>query len=145
MSRENVEIIRRHYEAFNRRDLDTAAQYHHPDIEVYPGAIGPDTDTGSRGRFGGRAEVREFFEALFNTWETVTVELEEIVEGGGDRVLGVEQWHTRGRGGIEVGTKIFDLYTFRDGLVVRVDGFLDKAVALRAAGLSEQDAHAESS
>jgi ketosteroid isomerase-like protein len=89
--------------------------------------------------------VRQFFEALFNTWEKVTVELEEILKGAGGRVLGVEQWHTRGRGGIDVGTKIFDVYTFRDGLVVRVDGFLDKAGALQAAGLSEQDSHAESS
>jgi ketosteroid isomerase-like protein len=137
MSQENVEIIRRHYEAFNRRDLDTVAQYHHPEIEVYPGAVGPDTDTGSHGRFCGRAEVRQFFEAILNTWETVTVELEEVIEGAGGRVLGVEQWHTHGREGIEVGTKIFDLYTFRDGLIVRGDGFLDRAEALEAAGLKE--------
>ena len=108
------------------------------------GERAPDTDTGSRGRFRGRAEVRQFFEAILNTWETVTVDLEEVIEGAGGRVLGVEQWRTRGREGIEVGTKIFDLYTFRNGLIVRGDGFLDKAEALQAAGLSEQDAHADS-
>jgi ketosteroid isomerase-like protein len=32
----------------------------------------------------------------------------------------------------------------RDGRIVRAQGYMDRAAALRAAGLSEQDGHAES-
>ena len=43
----------------------------------------------------------------------------------------------RGRDGIELELELPNLYTFRDGLVVRIDGFTDRAEALRAAGLAE--------
>jgi ketosteroid isomerase-like protein len=137
MSKENVAIIRRHYEAFNRRDLGTLTQYHHPEVELYPGAVGPDPETGSRGRFRGREEVVQFFQSITDILEAVTVEIEEIIEAPGDRVLAVEWWRVRGRDGIEVETEIIDVYAFRDGLIVRCDGFLDRAEALEAAGLNE--------
>jgi ketosteroid isomerase-like protein len=139
MSQANGEIIRRHYEAFNRRDLDTVAQYHHPEVEVYPGAVGPDPETGGRGRFRGREEVVQFFANILDLLEVLTVELEEILEAPGDRVLAVERWCVRGRDDSEVVTEIIGVYAFRDGLIVRCDGFLDKAEALEAAGLSEQE------
>jgi hypothetical protein len=43
----------------------------------------------------------------------------------------------RGRDGIEIDTELTDVYAFRDSLIVRVDGFRDKAKALEAVGLSE--------
>ena len=43
----------------------------------------------------------------------------------------------RGRDGIEIDTEVNDLYAFRDGLIVRIDGFRDSADALEAAGLEE--------
>jgi ketosteroid isomerase-like protein len=36
MSRENVDVIRAFYEAFNRRDFDQVATYAHPDFEIKP-------------------------------------------------------------------------------------------------------------
>jgi hypothetical protein len=36
------------------------------------------------------------------------------------------------------------VYTFRDGKVVVMESYLYRAEALEAAGLSEQDAHADS-
>jgi hypothetical protein len=38
----------------------------------------------------------------------------------------------------------WQVMTFRDGLIVRSEVFPERAEALEAAGLSEQDAHAES-
>jgi len=37
----------------------------------------------------------------------------------------------------EIERELPTLYTFRDGLIVRIDGFTEKAEALEAAGLSE--------
>jgi hypothetical protein len=44
-------------------------------------------------------------------------------------------WRFSGREGIESESELPTLFTFRDGLIVRIDGFTDKAEALRAAGL----------
>ncbi len=64
------------------------------------------------------------------------MEPEKIIELDDGRVLAVERWHIH-KEGTELNTQITDLYEFRDNLVVRVDGFRDKAEGLKAAGLSE--------
>ncbi len=43
----------------------------------------------------------------------------------------------RGRDGLEFDFQVIDVYTFRDGLIGRVDGYLKKAEALEARRLSE--------
>ena len=126
------------YEAFNRRDFGAAAEHLHPEGEVYPGVVGLDpAGPGSSRRLCGRDELRLFFEDLGATWETVAVEFEEVVEATDGRVLVVERWRLGGRDGIEVVTTIIDVYTVRDGLIVRVDGFLDRAEALEAVALRD--------
>jgi hypothetical protein len=42
-----------------------------------------------------------------------------------------------GVGGVEVESKTAVLFELRDGLVIRMQGFMDQADALRAAGLAE--------
>jgi ketosteroid isomerase-like protein len=138
MSQENVKIVRSLYEAFNQHDYATAAEYLHPEAEVYPGVVGLDpAGPGSSTRLSGREEVQQFFEDLGATFERLTVEFEEMIEATGGRVLAVERWRVRGRDSIEVVTTIIDVYAVRDGLIVRVDGFLDRSEALEAVGLSE--------
>ena len=137
MSQKNVEVIRRLFEAYSRGDVESAVQNLHPEVEVHP-ALEPVERVGrSRGAWRGREQVTEFFNDLDDTWEQVTVEVEDTVKAGGDRVVATEKWRVRGRNGIEVDTRLFEIYTFRDGLISRVDGFTDKADALEAAGLSE--------
>jgi ketosteroid isomerase-like protein len=133
MSQENVEILRLFYEAFNRRDFDDALHYMDPEVELYPGVMAPDQDP----RFLGRQGVREFLWGATEAWDSVTVEHKEIVEAAGNRFLAIDLWHFRGREGIEIERELPTLFTFRNGLVVRIDGFTDKAEALEAAGLSE--------
>jgi ketosteroid isomerase-like protein len=145
MSRDNVEVVRRVYDAFNRGDFASAAGHLHPDGEIYPGVVGLDPPGGgSATRLHGRVELRRFFEDLGATWESVSVTLGEVIEAPDGRVLAVESWLIRGRDGIEVDTRIIDVYAFRDGLITRVDGYLDRREALEAVGLSEQQAHADS-
>ena len=138
MSQENVEVVRSLFEAVNRRDYASAVEFVHPEAEICPGIAGLDTaGPGSGTRLCGRDEVRQYFEDGANTWETITVEFEEVTETPDGRVLAVERWRVRGRDGIEVDANCTDVYSFRDGLIVRSDGFRDKADALEAAGLSE--------
>jgi ketosteroid isomerase-like protein len=133
MSRENIGVILRLYEAFSRGDFDGAVQCLHRDFELYAAITGPDWRRHYRGRDG----AREFFVAITEVWETVNVELKETIEAPDDQIVAVEHWRQVGRDGIEIEFEATDVYAFRDGLIVRVDGFRDHAEALEAVGLRE--------
>ena len=130
MSQENVEILRLVYEA----DLDSqdVLQYLDPEVELYPGIDAPDQHM----RYVGREGWSEFIAGAIEAWESVTIEPKEIIETG-DRILSIDRWVFRGRDGIEIDRELPTIFTFRNGLIVRIDGFIDKAEALEAAGLSE--------
>ncbi len=134
MSQENVEVVRRLYERFNRGDIDALLQSYDPEVELYPGIRTPDQDT----RYSGHQGMKEFFRDATEAWETVTVEPKELIECGGNRILTIDRWRFFGREGIEIDVELPTLFSFRDGFIVRIDGFTDKAEALEAAGLSEQ-------
>jgi ketosteroid isomerase-like protein len=121
------------YAAFNRRNFDEAAEFAHEEVELYPGLEGPDTAM----RYRGRDEFKQFLETISDVWDAQTVEPLQIVEGPDDQVLVVERWLRRVRQGIEFDIELTDVYTFRDGLIVRIDGYTDKAKALEATGLAE--------
>ena len=133
MSRANLEVLRRLNEAFNRRDVDAAVRCLDPEVELHPGIRVPDEES----RYLGRDGLIEWFRNATDPWETIAVEQRELIDAPDDRVLAVERWVFRGRDGIELELELPNLYTFRDGLVLRIDGFTDRAEALQAAGLAE--------
>ena len=124
------------YEAMNRGDFDTAVECLHRDVEIQP-ALGGVMDIGRRYR--GHDGARQLMETITEGIERIEtrVEAQEVTEIGGDRLIRVERWHPRGRQGMETEILITQLYTFRDGLILRIDGFRDKAEALEAARQSE--------
>lgn len=64
----------------------------------------------------------------------------------GDQVVFIFRMTAKGRGsGVEVKRRDGMVWTLRDGQVIRTDYYNSEAQALEAAGLSEQDAHADSS
>jgi ketosteroid isomerase-like protein len=133
MSQENVEVLGAMYEAFNRRDFEDAQRYLDLEVELYPGVLAPDHDAQLLGHQG----WKEFIRIAIDAWRTVTAEPMERIETEDGRILSVDLWRFRGREGIEIDRELPTLYSFRDGLIVRIDGFTDKAEALAAAGLSE--------
>ena len=94
MSEENVETIRRMYEAFGRRDFDDAAQYLHRDFELYPGHYGARWKSHYRGPGG----IKEFWEVITEVWKTVTVEFKETIEAPDNRIVSVERWRSGRKG-----------------------------------------------
>jgi hypothetical protein len=74
-------------------------------------------------------------ETVTNAWDVYLVEPVETTAAPGVRVLVVEHWHARGRDGIEFDFELIDVYSFRDGLVVRIDGYRDRSEARAGAGL----------
>jgi ketosteroid isomerase-like protein len=132
---EREELVRSLYEAFNRGDLEAALSRIHPEMELRLAMepVEPVVE-GSRRELRGRDGARRFFELLETSWEEVRVEVKEIIEGAGDRLICFETWIVRGDQDIEVETELVDVYGFRDGLIASCDGFRDKNEALDAFG-----------
>ena len=131
MSQENVEILRLFYEA--EPDGEDVLQYLDPAVELYPGIEAPDQGM----RYVGWDGWREFMADAIGSWEAVDIEPRERFEATENRILAIDNWLFRGRDGIEIERELPTIFTFRDGLIVRADGFTDRAEALKAAGLSE--------
>ena len=133
MSEENLELVRRLFEAWNRGDFGDLAEFFDPEVEFNPGLLPPGEET----RYIGRDGVNAWIRNLNDAWVVVTAEPEERTEVGSDRILTIDRWHFQGRDSIEIEEELPTLLAFRNGLIVRVDGFTDKAEALEAAGLRE--------
>src|SRR4051812_12275813 len=75
MSQENVEIVRRTIEAWNRRDLDGALQNLHPDAEV----DWSESSGVQRGVHRGIEEIRRFWEEWLDLFEEIDVRPEAFI------------------------------------------------------------------
>jgi ketosteroid isomerase-like protein len=63
--------------------------------------------------------------------------LYDLVDGA-DRVVAAMRWSGTGRlSGVRSEQEVFNVYTLHDGLIVRVQSFLDREQALTAADLRE--------
>ena len=132
MSQENVEIVRHAYAAWTRNDREPALAFFAEDIVWTPAREDPDPRP-HRGRQG----VRRFWAQWEELFDDIRVEPEELTEVG-DRVL--SRLHVTGSGkgsGIDIDQRVYQVVELRDGAIVRVDEFYDRADALEAAGLSE--------
>jgi ketosteroid isomerase-like protein len=133
MSEENVEIVRRAYEAFNRGDLDGMVADFAPEFEyVASGAV-----PGTRGVHPGTEGFRQYTEGFWGEFDDAQIEVHELTEAR-DQVLASVTFRGRGKqSGVEASWDIWQLWTLRDGKNVRGEGFPSRDEALKAAGLSE--------
>jgi ketosteroid isomerase-like protein len=132
MSQDNVEVVRRGFDALNAGDMDGVRDTYDPDAVMrYHG------DWTEPGPFLGRDAIMRQFERL----------LDSLDEGGsftlltdfldpGDRVFTRFAWRGRGHGPA-MDLELSVVYTVRGGRILEADFFRDHAEALRAAGLSE--------
>jgi ketosteroid isomerase-like protein len=141
MSQENVEIVRRIWEAAERRDDEAVFALHHTEIVWESHYVGPIEGSGVH---HGHAGVRQFFRDWLESFGNYEADAETFIEVG-DKVVVGYRVSGRGRGsGVEVDMIRWNVYELTNGLVTRVEVFDAKAEALEAAGLSAQDAHADS-
>jgi ketosteroid isomerase-like protein len=139
MSQENVDMLRRGYEAFARRDLDAALEMMDPKIEAHDAPEIPDATM-----HRGREAVRRDWEQMFDLFEDFRIDIEEVFDADEELVVFL-RLSGRGReSGVEVDARMAHVWTAREGKAIRLRQYLDRAEALKAVGLSEQDAHAGS-
>ena len=133
MSRENVEVVRTFYEAYNARDTDLLASLVAEEFRfrsVFVGVEGRD--------YAGPTAFPGYCADLDEAWEYFWLELEDVLDAGPDRVLGLMQVHGRGTtSGVEIDPKIAAVFHLRDGKLVGLQTYTDRAEAREAVGLSE--------
>jgi ketosteroid isomerase-like protein len=122
---ENIELARKAFQAFGRRDISQIADLCQPDIEMdwSRRLIDPVVTRGHEG-------LRQFFEEVMNIFEKASFEEEEILEIG-DKVLVVSMGHFTGRAsGIEVKARAAIVWTVRGGKLSRFVFYQSKEDAL---------------
>ncbi len=128
MSQENVKVVREAWDAYSGGDYDRIAGFHDPHIVVV---------TLEDGAVYGNNAVLANYERWNEAWEGAETTLEEVI-GHGDRVFVAARFHARGRAsGVEVETRLYEVYTVRDGKVLRIDEYATRDEAIEAAGLRE--------
>ena len=134
MSQETAEIVRRWWEGFNEDGMpplalcDEAIQIRNP------------PDLPISGLFEGHDGVRRWCDQTFEIIDTAQVMPEDIVDVHGDgttvlmllRITGTAS-HT----GIVIDYEWAAVWTIRDGKLLRAQGYLNRADAVEAAGLSK--------
>jgi uncharacterized protein len=132
MSEENVEIVRRGWEAFEGGNLSAAIALMSPDMVTYVAPPAPVTGTyhGIEGWLQVTLDWAEGFDELVMTGE-------EYIDAG-DKVVVRSLHKSRGAAsGVPVEADIWYVWTIHAGKVVRVEIFNERREALEAAGLSE--------
>jgi len=132
MSDENLDVVRRAIDAYNRRDFEAIRALNHPDVEVDWSA--------SRGLgagiYRGSDEAIDFMRDFLETFEDVRMEPDRYVEAG-DLVVVPNTTHIRGRDGIETVARSALFFELREGRVTQIRLYQETSEALDAAGLTE--------
>jgi ketosteroid isomerase-like protein len=136
MSEENVEIVRRIYDAVSRHDTATVIAAYDPEVEWDTSRSPWGSIMGGR-LYRGHGGLRRFYSEWYEAWGDYDEVLEELIDGGEQVIVGATG---RGRGrasGAAVEWSQYGVWTIRDGTVMRVVWFPTRDEALEAAGLSE--------
>jgi ketosteroid isomerase-like protein len=136
-----VELVLRSIDSTNRGDLGQALKDAADSFTMdWSNSIGP-----LRGVYRGREQVTGFLESFFEAWDELLWDVQEIIDLDGEHVLVVNKVRMRGRAsGVVVQATGNQVWTVRNGKLEGVKVLQSKSEALETAGLSEQDAHADS-
>jgi ketosteroid isomerase-like protein len=135
MSQENVEVVRRLYESWNRGDYSAALDSIDPDIQVDVA----DDRVDFAGTYRGHAGAWEMMGSFWGEFENPHAWIEEAIPAGSHVVVAVRISGRGKRSGveIEIDMPLWQVWTLRDGKAVRWRIFRSKQEALEAAGLRE--------
>jgi ketosteroid isomerase-like protein len=136
MSEENVEIVRRAFEEFSRGGWEPLmGTFWDPEIvwNMSPAGIP------GLGIYRGFDELRSFFEDWFGTFpiEEWEQDVDELIDCGEQVVVLTRQRGHGSTSGAVAELEYAQVVTIRGGKIVEVDVYLDRAEALKAAGLEE--------
>ena len=130
MSSQDVDLVRRGFEALSEGGVEALLPFIHPEFEVTtPANLAAEPDT-----YRGHDGVRRYFDSFYDAMDEVRFEPQELREAG-ERVIVAVTLMARGRTtGIETRQEFAMAWSLRDGKAVRVEvyGNLDEALGAGA-------------
>lgn len=131
MSRENVDLVRRAFDAWNRGDFEAALNVAADDLEMdWSNSIGP-----LRGVYRGREEILDFISSFIEPFDSLEWDQEELIEVDESHVIVVNRVRIRGgHSGVEADATGAQLWAIAEGEARRIKLYQSKAEALEAAG-----------
>jgi ketosteroid isomerase-like protein len=132
MSQENMEIVRRLITEIWGRDPPDLASRVHPQVEIVTSADFPEQML-----LFGLAGFERWTKRWSEVFKDYDLRPERFWEEGDLVVVALHERGTAAGSGIPIDDHYAHVWTLRDGLVVRVQVFRNRAEALEAAGLSE--------
>lgn len=127
---DNLECLRAVYSQWERGNFQAGGELFANDIVYEPIADG-------RESFVGREAVNQQMREFLSQWSEFRVEARDFVQAGDLVVVTERQLGTGKSSGIAIEMAAFAVWTFRDGVVVRVRWETDRALAFGAAGVQE--------
>lgn len=125
MSQQNLDIVRKGYDAFGRGDIPALLSLLDADVEwTTPG----ESDLPTAGTRRGPAQVGEFFKTLAELVDVEEFEPQQYLADG-DRVvvLGVDQMKVKGGSGTPIKESWCHVFTIRNGKISAFREYLDTA------------------
>jgi ketosteroid isomerase-like protein len=132
MSRENVEVVRRWIEAYNRRDMDGLIEVIETDFEFRSIFVSVESVFRAPDGF-----PRAYFTTLDEAYASFVVSPSDLMDAGAAVLMvATADWEGQASGA-EGKTPIFTAFWVRSGKVSRAETYTDRAQALEAVGLRE--------
>jgi ketosteroid isomerase-like protein len=134
MSHENVEIVRRYYEAYAQGGFDRLMEYWCDDLDHRAATDGVDDPGPIRGGNAMRKHIGDWVDTFDDFWW----EAVELIDAGEDTVVAVERFGGRAKlSGVETDQTSGVVLTIREGKIARCREYATRAEALEAAGLQQ--------
>lgn len=132
MSQSADELIREFCDALNTGDLERATDLLDPDVVQHGTRGGIDQDR----VFRGLPTVLDYWNDVGDTWAAIRYEPERILESGDLIAVFWREKARSPRSEVEIETETAAIFKIRDGKIAELRGYMDRAEALRAAGLA---------
>jgi ketosteroid isomerase-like protein len=133
MSEENIELLRRAVEAYNRRDVEALNAELDPEVVWRPAL--PGMVEGGEPNYRGHEGIAQMFEDFAEVLDEIHFEYTDVRDRG-DQVVAIGRLRTRGKAsGAETVSAYANVAQVRNGKGIRIAGYLSLEDALRAAGL----------
>lgn len=135
MSQDNVEIVRQVCKAFAGGDLDTVFALVAPKVEW----DFSHADTWLEEQvYRGYDAITEFFGKWAGEWDDYRFELEEVIDAG-DKAVAIIRDEGRGKSsGIKLERRHAEVWTVREGKVVRIDPLRRQGRGARSRGTARR-------
>jgi ketosteroid isomerase-like protein len=140
VSQEDVEVVRRMYEAGEDATsvlLAGGDLAGHPWLSLWhPECVLQEiAELGESTEYRGREGIVRYFQSAFGEiWDDWRFVPREIVQGR-DGILATVDNSAKSKSGVELEVQLFQVFRLRDGMIAFATGYLDREQALKAVGL----------